>query len=461
MFLSRETKDEDIDMGLCYSILHKCIRRCLVKEALYYGKLIYNDGTPNALKRRLIMYCIEDMCRLDLALEIFNAPNNKLIFYIQIVAKNKKTRISDWFRIVCNDYHKYSTVSESNELIDGIKMRRLEKNGRFQEIRKFLGNDLSKLYTFMNKESYVWIVKILWQYRDELKYKLDKTIDLKLKDNKFDEIPTYVMDKHVINGTPGLKFFFENGGIIFNKIYENEPYEFEAKNIALFNESIDNQDNKLEASDINIIKMEQLGYRDIEKVSKRSYYCSNFSDGKKYVLKKIETKKEKENFKFIKNIKKIIKLPRIKSKIILIDKKSWIKSELINGSIKNEFDCKSIEFKSSDFFGFNRNILYDPKNLLIIKFFKIIMNSKDADNYYLIDKKTKIVYGLDNTILKQKITNDLNKIFNDEVINYIKKNKDELVRILNKWNKKIESLDESWIQLNINILVDFINSIDS
>ena len=89
------------------------------------------------------------------------------------------------------------------------------------------------------------------------------------------------------------------------------------------------------------------------------------------------------------------------------------------------------------------------------------MNSKDTDNYYLIDKKTKIVYGLDNTILKQKITNDLNKIFNDEVISYIKKNKDELIRILNRWNKKIESLDESWIQLNINILMDFINSIDS
>ena len=49
MFLERKTTDEDVDMGLCYSI--------------YYGKLIFQDGTPNSLRKRLIMYCLEDMAR--------------------------------------------------------------------------------------------------------------------------------------------------------------------------------------------------------------------------------------------------------------------------------------------------------------------------------------------------------------------------------------------------------------
>ena len=125
MFLSRETKDEDIDMGLCYSILHKCIRRCLVNQALYYGKLIYEDGTPNALRKRLIMYCIEDMGRLDLAIEIFNCDKFKLFTYIQIVAKNKKSRITDWYRIVCNNLYfekKLDMICERKEHKKYIKI---------------------------------------------------------------------------------------------------------------------------------------------------------------------------------------------------------------------------------------------------------------------------------------------------------------------------------------------------
>ena len=61
MFLSRPTKDKGISIGICYSVLQKCIRRCMTEEALYYGKLIFNDGTPNSLRKRLIQSCLEDM----------------------------------------------------------------------------------------------------------------------------------------------------------------------------------------------------------------------------------------------------------------------------------------------------------------------------------------------------------------------------------------------------------------
>lgn len=232
MFLEKKTSDENVDMGLCYSVLHKCIRRCLVNESLYYGMLIFNDGTPNALRKRLVMYCLEDMGRLDLALDIFNCPDNKLLFYIQIVAKNKKTRITDWYRIICKHYEKISKETDIDEINEGIKIRKLEKDKNYKEIRNFLGKDLSKLYTFMDKVSYVWILKILLNKREELNYKLDKKVNQNLKPIKFDKIPDYALDKHVLNGTPGLKFFYENGAVIYNKVYEEDPYEKEAKVIS-------------------------------------------------------------------------------------------------------------------------------------------------------------------------------------------------------------------------------------
>tara|TARA_A100001015_G_scaffold135243_1_gene150058 strand:- start:100 stop:819 length:720 start_codon:yes stop_codon:yes gene_type:complete len=238
MFLERKTSDEEIDMGLCYSILHKCVRRCLINESLYYGKLIFQDGTPNALRKRLIIYCLEDMARLDLAIDIFNADENKLLFYIQIVAKNKKTRITDWFRIICREYHKKSKCCNDNiELTKGIGIQDFESKKDYKSIRKFLGKDLSKLYTFMDKVSYLWILKILWEKREELRYSLNKNINPKLRPIKFEKIPKFALDKHVLNGTPGLKFFFENGAVIENRIYQEDPYEKEAKKIAYLNEN--------------------------------------------------------------------------------------------------------------------------------------------------------------------------------------------------------------------------------
>ena len=175
------------------------------------------------------------MARLDLALEIFNCDDNKLIPYIQIVAKNKKSRITDWYSIVC----KAKKNTDDEELLEGYKIRDLELKEDYKEIRKFLGKDLSKLYTFVNKLSFVWALKILWERREELRYPLDRSIET-IKPQKFFKIPKYALDKHVLNGTPGLKFFFENGAVIENKIYQNEPYEKEAKKIAYMRENIHN-----------------------------------------------------------------------------------------------------------------------------------------------------------------------------------------------------------------------------
>ena len=42
-FLRRKTTD-NISIGIVYSIFQKCIKRSLVENTLYYGRLLYNDG---------------------------------------------------------------------------------------------------------------------------------------------------------------------------------------------------------------------------------------------------------------------------------------------------------------------------------------------------------------------------------------------------------------------------------
>ena len=122
MFLSRPTKDRNVNIGLCYSILQKCIRRCMISESLYYGNLIYQDGSPNALRKRLIQSCLEDLSRLDLAIELLNVNDTKLFDYIYIIANNKKSRIVDWFSIVCSDYFHYDIETIDKEEIEGKKL---------------------------------------------------------------------------------------------------------------------------------------------------------------------------------------------------------------------------------------------------------------------------------------------------------------------------------------------------
>ena len=151
-FLKKNTSEKGISLGICYSIFQKCVRRCMVEESLFYGKLIFNDGTPNSLRKRLIMSCLEDMANLNLALEIMKAEDNLLFDYIKILCQNKKTHISSWYQRVCLDYAIYNSKTSNEEIKKGIEMQIYEKNKNYKEIRKFLGKELGKLYTFTGKQ---------------------------------------------------------------------------------------------------------------------------------------------------------------------------------------------------------------------------------------------------------------------------------------------------------------------
>lgn len=440
MFLSRQTTDKNIDMGLCYSILQKCVRRCLLNEAIYYGKLIYLDGTPNALRKRLIQYCLEDMSRLDLALEILDVPDNKLFDYLQIITKNKKSRISEWYLSVCSDHFKYKTKDIDKEVEEGIKIFALEKKSKFKEIRDFLGKDLSKLYSYMKKDKLVWAMKILWENRPELNYDLDRDIDKNIKARKFDEIPKYVLDKHVLNGTPGLKFFFENGAIIFNKVYENEPYEFEAKNIYFHNEKQIKDDRSTPA------ELHQNRFRNVKRVGAKSFLASNFLTNKRYFIKEIDNDK-KEGILFSEKIKKMINFPDLNIELRELevpkqkDKyKLWLLSDIVESN-----------FCFEDFFGNYRNMMYDQKKLILATLFKSLIGSRSfSSDCYLFDwnssspvfsvndssclgEFSKRTYGIH--IIPPRCIDDVEKSWE----NYFKTfRKNDIVNELNKWKKNIK-----------------------
>ena len=492
MFLSRPTKDKGINIGICYSILQKCIRRCMTQEALYYGKLIFNDGTPNSLRKRLVQSCLEDMANLDLSMEILNAPDNKLFNYIQIVSNNKKTHISSWYQRVCLDHAIYKTKNLETEIEDGIKMHLLEKNGNYKEVRKILGKEYSKLYSFMNKGRLVWAVKNLWNNREELRYELDRTVNKQIKAKKFDKIPDWVLDKHVPNGTPGYRFFFENGCIMNNRIYQlEEPYELESKNIYYDEEkdffgksktksTIERWVNSndfipsvlLENRFRNIVQIQLLTRRNNPKV----YFCTNFEDDKKYVLKGPLTKLDKERIELTEEIKKIIKFPHLNSKVITLSDEYWLISDsLVNykynvvwkesklESNRPIYNGSNVNCCFDNFFGPNRDILLNQKNIGLAMLFKSLVGAKDyASRNFLVDNK---VYSIDDHsylpedvdihIFPDKIKKDTKKDWKQYIKNIGKK---KIRKRLKKWKKRIMKSDVKYKDIIVDRLGKIISS---
>ena len=476
-FLRRETTENGISIGICYSIFQKCIRRCMTPEALFYGQLIYKDGTPNSLRKRLIMSCLEDMANLELALEIMEASDEKLINYIKILSQNKKTHISSWYQRVCLDYAIYNTHSDIEEVKIGMKMQIFERDKNYKEIRKFLGKECNKLYSFTGKERLVWAVKILTSYRDELKYSINRNIDVNISPKKFKIIPDWVMDKHVPKGTPGYQFFFDHSCVMNNRIYQdNEPYEIECKNIYLHEEADntnksrtkhtidrwrDNEYNCDYIPDIlvksgyrNIIQIQLLTRRNFPKV----YFVSDFKDGKKYVMKGPLNIKDKEQIEYTEKIKKIIKFPHLNLKVINLSNELWSISDslvdytddIIMKESKLEsrrpiYNGPNVNVKFDDFFGMNKNVTYSQTNLILATLFKSLIGAKDyasrnflvSNNVYSIDDHSYLPEKVDITIIPEtSIKKEIKKFWKS----YLKLeiNKNIIIKELKKWKKKLK-----------------------
>jgi hypothetical protein len=138
MFLRKPTRD-NITIGMCYSIFQKCIRRGLVEEALHYGRLIKLDGTPNALRKRMVLVCLEDMGHWSLALELKGLKDSQLLDYIQIMCANKKTHLTAYLSRICL-YEIENSIESNDNLINEVKTYiRYFVEEKWKELRQFLG----------------------------------------------------------------------------------------------------------------------------------------------------------------------------------------------------------------------------------------------------------------------------------------------------------------------------------
>ena len=66
------------------------------EECLYYSNILYKEGTPNSLRKRLVYVTNEDICNLKLAKEIMECKDEDLFKYIVICCRMKKTHDSAW-----------------------------------------------------------------------------------------------------------------------------------------------------------------------------------------------------------------------------------------------------------------------------------------------------------------------------------------------------------------------------
>ena len=222
-FLRKQTSEGSI--AELYSVIQKCIRRGLEKECLYYSEILFNEGTPNSLRKRLVYVTNEDIGHIKLSNEIVECKDEDLFKYIVVCCRMKKTHDSAWLSRLALHYSMNNIKTDDEELIEAMKLTEYVRNDDYKSIREYIGKEYSKLYTFSGKNNLVWASYILFNQRPELNQEYSLDIDIPEK-RKFDNLPFWVYDKHVSGGTKGYQFFFDNSLVVNENIYGENGDKF-------------------------------------------------------------------------------------------------------------------------------------------------------------------------------------------------------------------------------------------
>ena len=466
-FLRKETSEGNI--GLLYSIIQKTIRRGLENECLYYSKILFDEGTPNSLRKRLIYVTNEDIGHIELSNEIMNCDDVDLFKYVVICCRLQKTHDPAWLSRLALHYCMNNLETDNEELIEAKKMTYLVKDKKYKEIREYLGK-YGKMYTFTSRNNLVWSSYILFKNRKELNQSYSLQVDIP-EAIKFDEIPFWVKDKHVIGGTKGYKFFFDHSLVVNYNIYDNmwgegdDKYADECKKVYLDDEEklgngktkylknlwLNKQEKKDEYE--TIIK----GYKDVIQVqlitSKNKpqvYFVTDVNDNKKYVLKGPLDYDMRKKINKTELLKKKLGLNELNVNFIKLDGNHWMKSDCILDYDKDEKELKSSKLEKNIYIykGINSNIDFDDiiKTNFIGIFeqylFRLLVGCNDHCARNFIKKENKI-YSIDDHCLDLDIDDEIfNKIKMKKNIKIdwdknIIDNKDIIINILKEWNEKL------------------------
>lgn len=239
------------------------------------------------------------------------------------------------------------------------------------------------------------------------------------------------MDKHVLNGTPGYKFFFDNGCIIKNCIYEDDPYKDEAINICLAKE----KNIKDSESPSKLLKNK---FRNIEKNGEYTYLATKFRTGNIYYIKEIVEIREFQKAEKLKGILKI-SIPEIE----IIN--NWI---ILDCKKKSSWILNCFRYKLSELFGKKRNFILgdketEPKKIAKIILFKILTGSS-FENQELI--KLNKIYSLNDILVDNLLDTKIISLEQDFDVKkdwkkFIKSEKIFILELLKKWKKRIKKSD--------------------
>ena len=232
---------------------------------------------------------------------------------------------------------------------------------------------------------------------------------------------------------------------------------------------------------LEIIQIQLLTRRNYPKV----YFCTNFENGKKYVLKGPLTQIDKDRIELTEKIKKIIKFPNLNTKVLNLSNQLWLISDsLVNytndviikeskiESSRPIYNGKNVNCKWEYYFGKNKNILMEPKHMLYATLFKIVIGAKDyaSRNYIYSDKK---VYSIDDHsyLVDQEIelsNDDITTLPSKGMKKDIKKEWKKFLKLegykkilkkLKKWKRKLQKYKKDFVYKNI--LLDRIIKIES
>lgn len=460
-FLRKETSEGSV--ALLYSIIQKCIRRGLESEALYYSQVLYNEATPNSLRKRLVYVTNEDIGHIKLSNEILDCSDDNLFKYLVICCRLKKTHDPAWLSRLALHYSMNNKSTSNKELIEACRMTEYVRDDDYKSIRSYI-KGYTKLYTFSGRNNLVWASYILFNSRKELNqsYSLDITLP---KPRKFEKVPFWVMDKHVRNGNKGYEFFFKNSLVVNENIYgeSGDKYAKECKEVYLEDEknlgngktkvlyqkwknNTSKTSNDLETEKPtnqtkpkkNSIKFylikkntePQTTQKDTESISKDPslngftnvvqiqlmtskykmpvYFATSISDGKKYALKGPLNDNMIRQINKTENTKKKLGLHHLNVKFINLNEKIYMKSDSL---VDYKFDEKvlktsKIEDTKYIYNGENSNINFDTiddsnfVNMFEQYMFRLVLGCNDhCARNFIEDKKTGKIYSIDDHCL--------------------------------------------------------------
>ena len=475
-FLRKQTSEGSI--GLLYSIIQKCIRRGLEEESLYYSNILYKEGTPNSLRKRLVYVTNEDICNLKLAKEIMECKDEDLFKYIIVCCRMKKTHDSAWLSRLALHYSMNNLKTDDEELIESMKITEFIRKNDYKSVREYIGKEYNKLYSFTDKNNLVWASYILLKNRSELNQDYDINIDI-CKGKKFNSIPNWVMDKHVSGGTKGYKFFFDNSLVVNENIYGDKGDKFseECKKVYLDDEkNLGNGKTKIlyKMWKENIDKYEKIipGYKNIVQIQlitskgKPSvYFVTDKKDNKKYVLKGPITCDMRKQIMKTEKIKKVLEFNHLNIEFINILGENWMKMDSLLDYDFNNKELKTSKLEENVYIyngennNYNFNDINEENFMELFKNYmlRLVIGANDHCARNFITDGIK-VYSIDDHSVDQDF-NDFNDIKMKKDIKlkwneYIIKNKIEILEILNKWN--IQFKNENMLK-RINNMIKIIN----